>query len=1136
MNIKNISKPGSAKSFMIYHEDAQALHIGTLANHCYFIPFSVEQNPFENREKSECFELLNGQWDFNYYPSIIDMEDDFVSVPFTKKIKVPSNWQLEGFTSDNDKIQYTNVNYPIQFTPPFVPDDIPVGVYKTCYRCEAATGAAVNGSREGVTNVTAVNSGEAVEKNAAAVNGSEDKFANVTAPNRRNRKILCFEGVDSCFYLYVNGSFVGYSEVSHHTSEFDITDFLVAGENQICVAVLKWCTGTYMEDQDKIRLSGIFRDVYVLSRPEKRIEDYKIRTDISSDFKTAQVKVTVKGCDVKLKLLAPDGALVGEADAADGEQAVFNVENPALWSAETPVLYSLTIQSENEVVGEEVGIRNICVDNGVIKINGKAIKFRGVNRHDSYPDTGYAASIAQLEKDLRLMKQHNVNGIRTSHYPNAPEFYKLCDRYGFYVIDEADLEMHGSVSVNNHAHWDWSDYSGIALMASNELFANAILDRQMILMARDFNRPCVVFWSMGNESGYGASFRHAAEKMKQLDDTRLLHYESVHKQDDTSDDIFDVVSRMYPAPDMRDLFLMDPNEKRPLVLCEYCHAMGNGPGDLEDYHKVFHSHERLAGGFIWEWCDHSVPVGKNDDGSVRYGYGGDWGERHNDGNFCCDGLVYPDRTPHTGLKEAKQVYRPVRVTRTEKAGVFDFWNLLAFVDAGKILDLAYEITVDENVIYEAKNVDFSVEPLSHAKIELDGFPDLTSYSDSEIFIRFIFTAKKDEKWCDKGFVVAFDQVNISSEKIRAADEAEVLKNANWSARAVDVPVYEPGKKDENGKQENARAEVEQLIQFMQAAAAEECAGSNDSVAAVNGSAGVNNAVTSVTGRAMTDSVETTNAFGVKIKAGKITYIFNRRTATFDSIVADGTEILQKPLQFNFMRAPTDNDSMRGDWFNAHLHDYEVKVFSTKIETVGKETKIIVKQGFGWSIQMPFLYGTVVYTIGGDGSLCVSFDLKATNKLTFLPRIGLRLFVEKGFDSVEYFGYGPNESYIDKHQSSYVGKFTSKISDMYEPYIKPQENSSHYGCRYVKVTGADKPVLKFTGEEGKVISFNASEYAQEELFTKKHNFELEKCSSNVICVDYKMAGVGSNSCGPMLAEKYRIGLPQVQGKIKLEIMN
>lgn len=397
------------KQFLKYHEDAQALHIGTEANHAYFIPFNTNQNPFESREKSDYFELLNGEWDFNYYPSIQELEDDFINLPFKYKIKVPSNWQLQGFVSQNDRIQYTNVCYPFTFIPPFVPDQNPVGLYQRDY------------------------------------NYTPDQ----------NRRILCFEGVDSCLYLFINNQFAGYSEVSHHTSEFDITDLLSEGKNKITVAVLKWCSGSYLEDQDKIRLSGIFRDVYVLSRPEEYIQDYKITTELGADNKAAKINVSLNYKDNKasvksqekilITLSAPDGTLIEEksisinkSTGTSGTKAfeitdniVFEVKNPLLWSAEKPNLYRLTIKTQNQLIGEEVGIRSISAEAGIIKINDKAIKFRGVNRHDSYLKTGYAASLEQMENDLQLMKQHNINAIRTSHYPNSPLFYKLCDRYGF---------------------------------------------------------------------------------------------------------------------------------------------------------------------------------------------------------------------------------------------------------------------------------------------------------------------------------------------------------------------------------------------------------------------------------------------------------------------------------------------------------------------------------------------------------------------------------------------------------------------------------------------------------------------------------------------------------------------------------
>ena len=523
---------------------------------------------------------------------------------------MPSNWQLHGY----DKPQYTNVCYPIPYDPPYVPDDIPVGIYQRSY----------NYSPDG------------------------------------NDRILVFEGIDSCVYLYINGEFAGYSQVSHSTSEFDITPLLREGENKITAAVLKWCDGTYLEDQDKIRLSGIFRDVYVLSRPKVRLENYIVKTLISDDA-SAKLEFTPFGCDVTATLTDRDGNTVTNFSATDGEKTVINIQVPKLWSAEKPYLYDLTVFAGDEAIGEKVGFRRISVENGVFKVNGQAVKFKGVNRHDSYPDTGYYASVSQMKADLILMKKHNINAVRTSHYPNSPLFYQLCDQMGFYVIDEADMESHGCVEVYNNFKWDAPEpYNGIALIACDKQFEKAITDRAEALVKRDINRPCVVFWSLGNESGWGENMLAAGRLVKSLDETRLLHYESTHRLDDTPTDILDVVSGMYWDTKEMAGFLEKQDEHRPFVLCEYCHAMGNGPGDLENYHNAFYSSPRFCGGFVWEWCDHTVPQGVAD-GRVKYGYGGDFGEKHNDSNFCMDGLVYPDRTPHTGLLELKQAYRPVRV-------------------------------------------------------------------------------------------------------------------------------------------------------------------------------------------------------------------------------------------------------------------------------------------------------------------------------------------------------------------------------------------------------------------------------------------------------------------------------------------
>ncbi|MGN1102827.1 MAG: glycoside hydrolase family 2 TIM barrel-domain containing protein [Huintestinicola sp.] len=992
MDISLLAKAGSPKSFMTFHEDPEKLHIGTLSDHAYFIPFAKGQNPFDEREKSELIEFLNGEWAFKYYESIIYLDDDFINMSFTEKIPVPSNWQLHGY----DTAQYTNVVYPIPFDPPYIPDNTPVGIYQRKYSY---------------------------------------------IPDGM-RKILTFEGVDSCIYLYINDKFAGYSQVSHHTSEFDITDLLESGENTITAAVLKWCDGTYLEDQDKIRLSGIFRDVYVVSRPKERLENYRIKTILNADNSSAVFEIELTGADAEITLSDREGSTVISAKISAGVKYSFEVSSPILWSAEKPYLYDFEIHTENEVIGEKVGFRSICIDNGIVKLNGVPLKILGVNRHDSYPDTGYYASEKQMRMDIELMKKHNINSVRTSHYPNAPRFYQLCDEYGLYVIDEADCESHGCVDVYNDFKWSWENgYNGIALLAGDERFKNAILDRERLLVSRDINRPCVIFWSLGNESGYGENFREGAKLIKYLDDTRLVHYESTHALDNTPTDELDMVSGMYWEPKGMIGYLENLDEKRPLILCEYCHAMGNGPGDLEEYHDVFFSNERFIGGLVWEWCDHALPQGETSDGKTKYGYGGDFGERHNDGNFCMDGLCYPDRKPHTGLLEVKQVYRPVRVLKTDNTDRFIIKSFLAFENAANILDGYFEITAEGDVIKTGSFIpDLAPMCESEIRIDIGNIP-----ADKNVYIRFVFRAKSNTSYCEKGYEVCFDQICLNETG---------YKPLPISALAPEV---------------------------------------------------------------------SENPVEIKIIAGKNIFRFNKLIGYLDSVLSDGEELLDAPIKFNFFRAPTDNDTMKGDWYRAHLHDYDTKIYSIKTDTEGNAVKITVVQSFGWNMYQPFAKAAAVYTIDGNGVLNIKCEAETSNKVTFLPRFGIRLFMPKEFGRVSYFGYGPYESYADKHQASYIGKFDCNIADMYEDYIKPQENTSHFGCKYMTVYSSHRSVTFTSSAE---FSFNASEYTEEEFAEKRHNYELKKCGSNVICADAKMAGVGSASCGPALNEKYRLPLPKI----------
>lgn len=1001
MNLEKISESGSQRSFMTLHENPSSLHVNTLSTHAYFIPFADGEDPFSPREKSSRFELLNGEWGFTYRSSVIDLEDCFCDLAPETVMPVPSNWQLHGF----DVPQYTNVKYPIPYDPPYVPDDDPVGVYYKKY----------NYTPDGL------------------------------------RRILCFEGVDSCLYLYINGVFAGYSQVSHAASEFDVTDLLKDGENMIVVAVLKWCDGTYLEDQDKIRLSGIFRDVYMLSRPEKRVFDYRVSTELDFESKSAKLRVSLSGAEAEVTLYGLSGEVIFSG-SADGEKPFeCEVGNVKLWSAEEPVLYRLTIESAGEIIGEKVGFREIKIKDGVVYVNGRAVKFRGVNRHDSYPDTGYAASYEQLLNDLLMMKRFNVNAIRTSHYPNAPVFYKICDELGFYVVDEADLEAHGSIEVYQDFKWSHKGgYGGIALTVMNPEFEAAIHDRHERLVTRDFNRPCVVMWSMGNEAGYSDIMRREALWIKEFDPSRIVHYESTHRLDEKDFSELDIVSKMYPAVDYVRNYPDSDSEAmgRPLMMCEYCHAMGNGPGDLEDYWEAIYENDSVAGAFVWEWCDHSVPLGKTPDGRARYGYGGDWGERHNDGNFCCDGLCYPDRRPHTGLREMKQVYRPIRVKKSEDGG-YIFKNMLGFVSAEDILDCKFEITDCGEVTREG-SVELSLPAGGEQKVYIPVTKDVPESR----YIRFIFTQKKDTPWAKAGAEVGFEQFEICEMNLKT-----LPRDLGTAVKYTEQPLL------------------------------------------------------------------------FRLSANGTEYVFDRRNARIVSAVKNGAEVLSKPVGFNFFRAPTDNDTQRWDWQRLHLSDYIEKVYSTEIFKDGENAVIKVSESFGWSEIAPFARADVSYTLYPDGSLNVRADFEFDEKVEILPRLGIRLFLPKSFENVEYYGFGPFESYCDKRRASYLGKFKAKVSEMFEPYIRPQENSSHFGCKYVTV-GDGSRTLRFEGAGD--VSFNASEYTEEELASKRHDFELEKSGFTVLCVDAAMQGVGSNSCGPQLMHKYRLPLPKLSLDITFAI--
>ncbi len=816
----------------------------------YYIPFSAEaefafKNRILDREASDCFISLNGAWKIAEYtrPDLVDITKE----P-TDKIFVPSCVQMHGY----DRIQYINCRYPFPFDPPFVPTENPTYHYQRKFTIEDSS----------------------------------------------KRYYLNFEGVDSYFFVYVNKQYVGNGQISHATNEYDVTKYLVDGENTLDVVVLKWSAASYLECQDKFRFTGVFRSVYLLKRPEKHITDFKITAEPCE-----------KGGLLKVENLSeiPFGCAIegGQVRVESGKSVDIIVKNATPWTAENPTLYDVVLFANGEKILQRVGFRSVKIEDGIFKINNKHIKLKGVNRHESHPKTGMTITVEDIIQDLELMKWANVNAIRTSHYPNMPEFYELCNAYGFYVMDEADVETHGV--CNSEGRYDrkvWQEY------AEKDIFTAGITDREINLYERDKNFTCILIWSLGNESSWGKMFFEGADYIK-VRDNRPIHYEGNWESDhsDYYTNRIDVASRMYPPLEFFEEYLADTNEKRPLVLCEYSHAMGNSNGDLNDYWNIIDSNDRFMGGFVWEWCDHAIKTEKG------FLYGGDFGEREHDGNFCVDGLVTPDRKIKTNLLEMKAVY------------------------GGK----------------REKNL---VLPLGVLGIKGEGNPD------------------------------------------------EVIVNENGAIEKI------------------------------------------------------------------------------------------------------GNLCLQSPMRIAIFRAYIDNDRFeRQKW--EKLEGY----MQTLDEVVSQGKKQVYKGRLVKNCLKPILYYEMAIEPFANG-VDIAFSYRVNDYIDYLPRIGLTLALDKKHQTFHYIGYGPTESYIDKHIAASYGQYSTTVKENFQRYIKPQENGSHFGSTKLVIDG----VMEVTAEEP--FSFSVLPYSTEQLKNAKHDFELGERDATYVHLDIAMSGVGSNSCGPQLKTEYR----------------
>lgn len=1014
-----------------YHKSLEHLHVGCKRPHAYFVPFSEEAAAKAGiRDYSEYFMTLNGVWDFRYYPSVTELDGISVEdIIFEEKIPVPMNWQNmldRGYDTPN----YCNINYPFPKDPPHVPTDNPAGVYSRSFFIEK-------------------------------LDTDRDYLLN-------------FEGVDSCFYLFVNDKFAGYSQVSHMTSELDVTSFLHEGENTLKVLVLKWCDGSYLEDQDMFRASGIFREVYILKRSKARVEDVFVKWDIREDFSGATPSFEIRTnsqLDVSVRILDKDGITLCEKTVTADTELVFaldEIKNPSLWSDETPYLYTVLISACNEIIPIKTGVRKIEVKNGVVLINGKNVKARGVNRHDSHPLLGHATPMEHMRRDIMLFKKHNINMVRTSHYPNDPRFAELCDEYGIYMIEEADIECHAM------------GVYGFSSFTSKKEWTESYLDRAERMLERDKNHPAVIIWSVGNESGPGINHKLMCEYFKHRDGTRLVHAEDesrmARRLEELTEEVdpslpsakdfrsyIDLDSRMYPSKEeLLEYYLDDEKCKMPVFLCEYSHAMGNGPGDLKMYWDLIYSNDRFFGGCVWEFTDHSAARGENVFSKPEYTYGGDFGDFPNDGCFCVDGLVYPDRRPHTGLLELKEVLKPFRAEYAD--GILKITNLRCFKSLSDT-SLYYTVEVNGRAVCTVQAGVLDIEPAKSREYSIPNFPE-----SGIVALNVYVKTNAVTDFADADYVVGTEQFILCDKVQKAAQNTKKC-----------LPVLKETPK-------------EYIVTF-----------------------------------------------------GNSTAKVGKASGLIEGICAFGANMLTAPITPTVWHAPTDNDRViKKEWERFGYNRLQTDCKGTSVLISDGEITVRASLSLAARSLVPVASMTVDYTFRTDEAIKISCSADITKTMTvsewetpktvkpwcgfvdidlpYLPRFGFKYTLPYGFEDVGYFGYGPYESYEDKRLASRLSFFKTTATKNFEPYVRPQENSAHFGCRFADVTSVAGLGLFFCAER---FSLSVSHYSPEYLTGVAHDYELVPQKETTVIIDYRHSGVGSRSCGPELAEEYRVNEKHIE---------
>lgn len=1030
--------------------------------HATLIPYSdVEEAKAYNRNMSSWYRLLNGSWNFLYCGRPEMAPEDFYSEAYDAKnwdsVAVPGNWQMQGY----DRPIYTNVTYPIPAEPPYVPEENPTGLYRQEFEIPR---------------------------------------------NWDGRKIfIVFDGVDSAFTLWINGREVGYSQGSRTPAEFDITRFVKPGRNLLAARVLRWSTGTYLEDQDMWRMSGIYRDVYLYSTPQVHIRDFMIRTELDRDYNHAVLQVraktrnymeaAVENYQVEIKLFDANGQPVWEEPARKtveclspgAEKAVNfirNVTAPLKWSAEFPNLYILTLSLINpqgeviEVESTRVGFRQIEIKDGKFLVNGVPVYFKGVNRHEHDEVNGKVVTTESMVMDITLMKQFNINAVRTSHYPDCPEWYDLCDEYGLYLIDEADLETHGIANINKQM----DEFQNCKIEPANDpVWLHAFMERCVRMVERDKNHPSVIFWSLGNESGIGPNHLAMAAWIRGFDPTRPIHYEgSIYSNGNRVTPLVDMISVMYPSIDYLVQLATDPREDRPIIMCEYAHAMGNSTGNLKEYWETIYKYPRLRGGFIWEWIDHGLKR-KTENGEEWWAYGGDYGDKPNDGNFCIDGMIWPDRTPHPGMWECRKIFQPVVAEAVKlEEGLVKVANRYDFADLSG-LSIEWELLCNGRVIESGSMAPLKTPAGSSEEIKLP-FTKPQAKPGEEYLLNLRFKLAQNTLWAAKGHEVAWEQFDLP---FKAVSSGTVKAGPECSRYTGTLKLEKTG--------------------------------------------------------------ETVVVAGEDFRA-----VFDLAVGRLALWEADGIQLVKEGPQFNVWRALTDNDvivramdSLREGkelcdwdgnkqgvrWLKAGLDQLEHHVKSAEAVRVSDHMAyVVVETRVQPADKLPGFDCRYEYRICSSGEITVTLTMVPDQGLPSLPRIGLVMEVPRSLENFTWYGRGPLENYRDRKAGYPVGLYSSTVKEQHVPYIMPQENGNKTDVRWAALTDDSGNGLMVTGMS--LFETSAHDYSIGDLFKARHTYDLKRGADTTLTLDYVQSGLGGASCGPDTLLQYQVKAEPVTFVVKL----